>query len=100
MIYLLIFWSTGILLMWFVAHLALKAHDREDVSGKFKGMFELVDAMEVDIKAEGKNPRCLTEKDLSKIVEKRLQGGRIAYAYAESKGPTRYPTIVSGATRN
>nr|GFD59915.1 hypothetical protein [Tanacetum cinerariifolium] len=73
----------GITMMWVSAKLTMRQRGREDVSGEYRAVFELSDAMHEQLSPlqneDAKDVREIDESTLRKRITKDLRGGTIAY---------------------
>ena len=83
MVILLWIWSVGIAMMWIAAKFTMKQRGRVHVSGEYKAVVELSEAMQEQVlpleSEEGKDMRSITESTLRQRITKELRGGAISY---------------------
>ncbi|KAF2121945.1 hypothetical protein BDV96DRAFT_562683 [Lophiotrema nucula] len=83
MIVLLELWTTGILCMWVISHIALRTRSDSGANkrGETKAIFELADAMGAQLQTSDykTDPRFELEHELRQRIRKDLKGGKISY---------------------
>ncbi|KAJ4375005.1 hypothetical protein N0V83_002084 [Neocucurbitaria cava] len=83
MVIFLFIWSIGIYTLWLRSHIIMKKRDRQDVAGETKAVFELADAMRLQLEEhgveEGFKISTLPESRLRRRIAKDLRGGTISY---------------------
>ena len=83
MVLLLWLWTSGMLIMYTTSKFTRLQHNRADVAGEYKAVFELADAMRDQLvqqeveKAE--HVTRITESELRKRIKIDLRGGTITY---------------------
>ncbi|CAO2654126.1 Nn.00g108590.m01.CDS01 [Neocucurbitaria sp. VM-36] len=83
MVVFLIIWSVGIYILWLRSHIIMKRRGRQAVAGEVKAVFELADAMQMQLEEhgieEGFKISTLSESRLRRRITKDLRGGTISY---------------------
>ena len=73
--------------MWLRTHFTMRLRERhsDDVSGKYRAVIELANAMQLELEIQDLHPSMLRERELNDRVEKELKGGAISYAYSKAE---------------
>ena len=79
MVVFLSIWNIGIYFMWLKAHLTMKQRGRSDTPMGYRGLLDLATSVNDSLKADKEEPVEMTNGQLRYRIQKRWDGGKIAY---------------------